>query len=178
MIKRAYDFIDRTGEKYITNQGYPIKIIEYFNNSNCTVQFECGYIRKRISYFNIKNGAVKNHYHPSVYGVGYIGVGKYKTKENKKPTLMYDCWKGVIRRCYNEKERNKNPSYKNTTICEKWKCFQVFGAWYEQNFKYYMQDWELDKDILIKGNKIYSPTTCAFVPTDVNGLFINRKRGR
>lgn len=31
---------NRVGEKYVTNQGYEIEIIEYFKSSNCTVKFE------------------------------------------------------------------------------------------------------------------------------------------
>ena len=37
----------------------------------------------------------------------------------------------------------------------------------------------LDKDILIKGNTVYSPNTCCFVPNRINVLFTKRdsKRG-
>jgi hypothetical protein len=46
------------------------------------------------------------------------------------------------------------------------------------------QDWEgscLDKDLLVKDNKTYSPTTCLFVPEEVNKFiqdaFTNKRSG-
>jgi hypothetical protein len=35
---------------------------------------------------------------------------------------------------------------------------------------------QLDKDILIKNNKIYSPNTCVFVPSCINILFAKSRR--
>ena len=171
-------FIDRTGLRYLTTEGYWVTIIEYFNNTNCTIQFENGHIVLKSHHNNIKRGNIKNPYHRSVYGVGYFGVGKYKAMENRKMDKIYDTWKDMLRRCYDEACLKKQPSYKGCSVIEKWHNFQVFAEWYEDNYKPYDNKSNLDKDILVKGNKIYSPKTCCFVPVEVNCLFVKRKNGR
>ena len=67
----------------------------------------------------------------------------------------------------------KKPTYKNVTVDKDFYCFQDYGAWREDNY-YEVKDERmcLDKDILIKGNNIYSPDTCIFVPERINTLFI------
>ena len=64
----------------------------------------------------------------------------------------------------------RHPTYKDVTVCEEWHNFQNFAKWFEDN---YVEGFELDKDILVKGNKIYSPETCCFVPKEINSLFKN-----
>ena len=116
-----------------------------------------------------------------VEGHGYFGEGKYKSRdENGNKTKCYDTWRHMLTRCYNKKYKEKHPTYNDTTICEEWLCFQNFAEWYEDN--YYEIEGErmhLDKDILFKNNKIYSPETCVFVPQRINELFIktNKLRG-
>ena len=107
-----------------------------------------------------------------VYGKGYIGEGAYKSKENGKNTRAHKTWTDMLRRCYSSKYQEKKPTYIGCKVCEEWLNFQVFAEWYEEN--YYEipgQVMNLDKDILIKGNKIYSPETCCFVPQNINLLF-------
>ena len=43
-----------------------------------------------------------------------------------------------------------------------------------------MKDWQLDKDILVKGNKVYSAKNCCFVPKEINKLITkaNAIRGK
>lgn len=80
-----------------------------------------------------------------------------------------------MERCYSEKLKKKYLTYAECTISDEWLNFQSFAKWYDENF--YKVDGEvmcLDKDILIKGNKIYSPETCVFVPDNINKLFIKR----
>ena len=50
-----YNKINRVGEYHLTNQGYLAKIIEYFGNSNCTIQFENGSVVKNIHYSKLNS---------------------------------------------------------------------------------------------------------------------------
>jgi len=107
----------------------------------------------------------------SIYNIGFLGNGKYLSSGEYKN--IYNVWHSILRRCYgNEIKFN---SYIECTVDERWHNFQVFAEWYEKN---YIDGYHLDKDILIKGNKIYGPDTCCFVPTQINSLFIRAKNNR
>jgi hypothetical protein len=85
-----------------------------------------------------------------------------------------------MNRCYNEKYQEKRPTYLGCTVDSYFHNFQNFAKWYDENYyEIEGQRMELDKDILIKGNKIYSPETCVFVPQFINSLFVksDTKRG-
>jgi len=165
-------FIDRTGEKHITNEGYEIEIIECFGRQNCTIRFECGFVLKYRHYKEIKNGNIKNPYHKSVHGVGCIGVGPYKKATHIK---SYKTWSGMLERCYCEKSLFVRPTYIGCSVDERWHDFQNFSKWFEEN---YIEGYQLDKDILFKGNKIYGPDTCDFVPHKINSLFVRQSKNR
>ena len=167
---------DRVGEEYINNQGCKYKIIKYLGRHSITIQFEDGYISDSVRIGNIKTGGIKNPYFPSVVGVGYLGEGVYNPKDFP---LMYDSWTNILYRCYSKKFHKKCPSYEKCVIANQWKCFQYFGEWFEQNHNEdIMKGWAVDKDILQKGNKIYSPETCAFVPPQINSLFCKSTMSR
>ena len=85
----------------------------------------------------------------------------------------------MLQRCYSEKEHERHPTYIGCEVYEGWHNFQNFAKWYKDN--YYEVGNEkmcLDKDILFKGNKIYSPDTCIFVPETINKLFIKNDKNR
>lgn len=85
---------------------------------------------------------------------------------------IYCAWDRMLSRCYDEKVHKSHPTYKDCSVCDEWLVFSKFKAWMET------QDWEgkhLDKDILVKGNKIYSPETCVFVTRDVNAFMVDRQ---
>jgi len=177
-IEKPYN---RTGERYTTHQGYEVEIIEYFGALNCTILFDDS--NKTILYnqqfSNIRKKSLLNPYHPSVYGIGYIGVGKYKSKCSDKITITYDVWRGTIRRSYDKNHKEKYLTYINCSVVEEWHNFQNFAEWFEENYNpEIMKGWHLDKDILFKGNKIYSPETCCFVPQEINKLFIRSEKTR
>lgn len=167
--------IDRTGEIHITNEGYTIKIINCNGSKSCDVVFEDGTILTKVNYHQIKNGSVKNPYHKSVYGVAYLGTGCYTKHIKKVPTKCYDTWIGMIRRVY--KPNIKRPTYKNVTVCEEWHNFQNFAEWFHKNYdEETMKDWHLDKDLLSSDIKIYSPSTCCFIPPCLNTLISKKAK--
>ncbi len=73
----------------------------------------------------------------------------------------YQTWHSMLRRCYSPVFKKDKPTYEGCEVCEEWLHFSVFRKWYAANNK---ANWELDKDLLIPGNKTYSPETCIFVP--------------
>lgn len=100
--------------------------------------------------------------------LSYIEDGKRKRKQ-LWACPYYNKWSSMLTRCYSSKFLQKNPTYKGCSVCQEWLTFSNFKAWMET------QDWEgkqLDKDILLINNKIYSPETCVFVEQKVN-LFLN-----
>lgn len=92
--------------------------------------------------------------------IGIHGDGIYKAH-----TPCYETWRNMLARCYDESIQKKKPNYIGCTVTESWHNYQNFAKWYYDN---YIETYSLDKDILIKGNKIYSPETCCFVPNDIN----------
>lgn len=172
--------IDRTEEKNINNFGSEMVIVEYRTNKDIDVYFpEYDCTVKNREYKHFKNGKIKCPYERTLYEIGYIGEGKYKTTENGKNTRIYKTWKNMLRRCYSEKEHKRSPTYIDCTVCEEWHNFQNFAEWYENNYyEIEGERMELDKDILVKHNKIYSPETCVFVTEKINTLFTKRQNDR
>ena len=172
--------IDRTGEKNYNNFGSKMIIVEYRGALDIDVYFpEYDWTSRGIQYVNFKNGEIKCPYERRYFGIGYLGEGKYKTRENGKMTKCYNAWENMLRRCYSEKYHEKYPTYKECEVCEGWYNFQNFAKWYYDN--YYEVEGErmhLDKDILVKGNKIYSPENCIFVPHNINVLFTKSDKSR
>ena len=124
---------------------------------------------------------------PKLFGVGindveynvklYEECPKVNGKRYQK--LIWICpfyrkWQDMITRCYSEKSY---PTYAECSVCEPWMRLSVFKAWMETH------DWEgkqLDKDLLISGNNVYSPETCLFVEPRVNIFLVehDKRRGK
>lgn len=116
-----------------------------------------------------------------VYGIGSTGEGEYSSRINGEKTIQYEYWLQMLRRCYSEKYLKKRPTYEDKYVCDEWHNFQNFAKWFDENYyEVENQTMQLDKDILSKGNKIYSPDNCIFVPDRINSLFIksNATRGK
>ena len=111
-----------------------------------------------------------------IYGVGYMGVGMYSSRINGDLVGSYKAWKSMLQRCYSPKVQEKYRTYVDCTVVEEWYNYQNFAEWYEINYK---EGYHLDKDLLVVGNKVYSPVTCVFVPQNINGFLTdcNNTRG-
>ncbi len=132
-----------------------------------------------------KTSTVKNRL---VQGVGINDAGVIEIKEDcknqqngkRKQNLIWFCpfyrtWKSMLKRCYSDKHQEKHPTYKGCSVVEEWLTFSNFKAWMEQ------QDWkgkELDKDLLQKRNKIYSPETCIFIDAVLNKFITEHKTSK
>ena len=167
---------NRIGETHINNNGDKLTILNYKGNSRYLIKFEDNTEINGVRYYHIKNGNVKNPNAPIVQGVGYLGIGKYNSKEHY---LAYHKWGHMLQRCYSEKYQIKRPTYIGCSVSEDWFNFQVFANWFYDETNGYKEGYQLDKDILKKGNKIYSPETCCFVPQEINTLLVKNdsKRG-
>ena len=173
---------DRINNINYNSEGYQMKIIEYINTNNILVEFLDDYHAVvKATYSNFYNGKIKNPYVPNVCGVGRRG-NKYQTYINGKQTKEYVAWHTMIDRCYGEKGKKARPTYKNVTCCDEWLLFENFYEWLhsQDNFDKWINGnrYALDKDILVKRNKIYSPETCCLVPDYINTLFIRKESCR
>ena len=171
---------NRVGERFITNEGYIVEIVEYNRNDDLWIEFQDEHkARVHTTYKHCKSKSVKNPFHPSVFEIGFVGIGEYKPSENGKMSGCYTHWFSMMTRCYDSKHHEKHPTYIECTVCKEWHNFQVFALWYEENFYEIGNEvMQLDKDILVKGNKVYSPDTCIFVPQRINKLFTKRDNDR
>lgn len=168
----------RIGEIRKNKFGTEMEIIEYNCYRDITIIFKDEHktiVKTRYDAF--LDGRVNNPYDRRNYGVGYIGYD-LRDSEGKSNPKIFAIWSGMIRRCYSG-ESKKFPTYIGCTVCNEWHNYMNFKKWYDENY------WEvdgdsmcLDKDIFIKGNKIYSPKTCMIVPSRINVLFIKSNKAR
>lgn len=157
--------------------GTPMLIIEYNNYRNIVVEFQDEYkFTKRTWCSNFKNGRVKNPYDKTIFKIGYIGVGPHICVKDKEKNKAYSLWASMIQRCYIHTGKNKFPAYIGCSVVPEWHNFQNFAEWYNKNcYSIGSENLTIDKDILVKGNKVYGPNTCCLVPERINLMFVSKK---
>lgn len=169
---------ERLGETRLNKQGTTMKIVRYGSFDDIDIEFmdEFHYIKEHQTYSNFKSSGVKNPYDRTICGVGYIGVGEYKTGTDTKHTEEYQNWTCMIRRCYDEKLKERYSAYYGDCfVCEEWHNFQNFAKWWNENiYRVGTERMHLDKDILFDGNRMYSPSTCVISPQRINMLFMKK----
>ena len=163
----------KVGDYVRTNEGYVVLVTSIANSKNIKIQFENGY-STTVTSQNLRKGQVKNPFHPSVVGVGFTGKGKYKPTVNRKITLAYEAWRGILRRCYCPIFQKRNKSYIGCSVDVNWHNFQIFAEWFYENCKTGMH---IDKDLIKRGNRVYCSDFCSFVPPEINSL-IKTKSGK
>lgn len=107
-----------------------------------------------------------------------FGVGindDTETHTNNVESVAYRKWRTMMARCYSKNYHANQPTYIGCSVCEEWWLYSNFKKWHDQN---YIDGYELDKDLLLKNNKVYSPDTCCYVPKEINTLLLNCKKKR
>ena len=102
-----------------------------------------------------------------VAGVGH-NDGKYPSTNTKEHSL----WRSMLSRCYNESNLKRKPAYRGCSVSENFKNYTYFYEWCNNQLGFGKEGWNLDKDLLIKGNKVYSEDTCVFVPMEINNVIV------
>ena len=174
--------MSRVGERHKSLKYVDMLIKEKVNKDYFIVEFiDTGFTTKaQIS--KILSGNVKDHYAPSVFGVGITGNLRTKCSDGK--TLPdYQLWCGMLERCYSENYQSREPTYRGCSVSDYFKHYSNFKNWCTAQVGFNTIDnngrkFTLDKDILIKGNKVYSEDTCCFVPQEINMLLTTSKSRR
>ena len=161
------------GDTYTSNKFGDYEVIEYNGWNKIRIRFKnTGYERLTCS-SNINAGDVKDRYAKTVHGVGFLGDGKYSCGTHRE---LHSVWRSMIRRCYSTKCSNYNIyGARGVTVCDEWHNFQNFAKWYEDNYPKDGRKYDLDKDRLSVGIKVYSPETCCFLTHAENSIESNAK---
>ena len=153
------------------------KIVKYNDAYNVDVQFLKTGFKTSVQLINIKSGSIKDSYLPSVCGVGIIGA-KYQSKVDDVKTKEYELWTSMLKRCYSDTYKKQRPTYIGCEVSDNFKRYEYFYEWCHNQIGFGNEDWHLDKDLLIKGNKVYSEDCCVFQPNEINLLLTKSTASR
>ena len=171
------NYKDCVGNVYKSKSSGDFKIVKYNDSYNVEIQFlKTGY-KTVVHLGHIRNGYVKDPYSPSVCGVGVTGT-KYQAKINGVITKEYDLWHSMLQRCYSDAYQKKQPTYEGCEVSDNFKSYEYFHEWCNKQIGFSNQSWHLDKDLLIKGNKVYSEDSCIFIPSEINLLLVKNTASR
>ena len=157
------------------------KILKYNDSGNVEIQFLNTGFETVAQLGNIKSGKVKDPYAPSVCGVGVLGT-KYPSRVNGVKTKEYDLWYSMLQRCYSDVYKKKRPTYEGCEVSDNFLHYEYFYEWCHEQIGFGNDGngnpFQLDKDLLIKGNKVYSESTCVFLPQGINKVLTKRESMR
>lgn len=122
--------------------------------------------------FTVDDISVDTGARPTVLGVGINDVD-FCVSVDGKHIRQYTLWKSMLNRCYSEKFLVRSPSYGDCSVCDEWLRFSNFLVWCNCNPHYSSRDdsgrvFDLDKDLIEKGNQVYCPLYCDFIPHEIN----------
>lgn len=155
----------KAGEIFTSNDYGKYEILERIDSEHFKIRFLNTGFENVVSIASISYGDLKDYKAPSVCGVGFIGSNDLIKPADEK---SYICWNSILERCYAYHNLEHHPSYFGAMICKEWEDYSNFKKWYDEN---YIDGFQIDKDILLKHNIIYSPETCCFVPLEINTFF-------
>ena len=175
------NYKDCVGKVFKSKSSGDFKILKYNDVRNVEIQFVNTGFETIATLGNIRNGYVKDPYSPSVCGVGILGT-KYPPTISGRNTKEYMLWVDMLRRCYSDDFKKKQPTYEGCEVSENFKSYEYFHKWCHNQIGFSNQGNEnpfhLDKDLLLKGNKVYNEDSCIFLPQEVNTLLTKSTASR
>ena len=116
---------------------------------------------------------------PSMCGVGTVDVD-FQTCQDGKLIWQYKLWINMLSRCFRPEYKEAHQTYELATVCDEWLSFANFLGWCNKEVAYNGKPdgMSLDKDLIIRGNKTYSPEACSFVPKPINNLTLSSAAAR
>ena len=171
------NYKDCVGKILKSKNSGDFKVLKYNDYYEVEIQFLKTGFEATVRLGDIRNGNVKDPYSPSVCGVGISGT-KYPITIDGVKTKEYGLWKDMLTRCYSDTYQKKQPTYEGCKVSENFKSYEYFYEWCNSQVGFDVKGFDLDKDLLIKGNKVYSENTCIFIPREINTLLVKRKASR
>lgn len=160
----------KIGEVFASNFGTEYEVLEYLDCYNVKVKFlDLFGFEGWFQSDAVRKGGIRNPYDKTVHGVGYMGEGGAETVANKSRLVEREAWYAMMSRSYCPKFKSKYRKYSECTVSEDWHCYQNFANWMK-NQRFYGLGYYLDKDLLVRDNKVYSPDTCVLLPAYINQL--------
>ena len=165
MRRLPVDMIE--GSVFTTNTTGNLRVIKYIASAHVEVEFISTGTRRVAQADHIRRGKVRDKMYPSVYNVGYEGIGKHPIRIEGVRTKAHTVWHSMIFRCYGETLGLGKTYYKDrgVFVVDEWHNFQSFAEWFQANYEI---GYELDKDIKADGSNSYGPRTCCFIPHQEN----------
>lgn len=163
------------GDVFTNKEGCSYTVVEYNGSHHVKVRFnDDKAFEVTNTSTNVKLGVVKNPFYPTVLGVGFIGDGSHRAKYKGVNDLAYSTWVSMLIRCYSDKGYSRNSSYNDCSVATEWHNFQNFAEWIKTH-EHYGLGYQLDKDLLKDGNRVYGPEYCSLIPVEINSLIVRAK---
>lgn len=173
LLEKQQDIKGEVGDVFETTDGLFCKVTSVVKRTRY-VEFEDGF-QNHTTLANLKRGICKNRRYSRVWGVGINEKGKHAAQVDGVGTKIYDLWTAMLARCYGSSKTN---AYRYCTVDPRFHYFQDFAEWCTEQVGFNESDFMLDKDMLQRGNTIYGPDTCAFIPPEMNYFYKNTKKAR
>lgn len=165
------------GKVYPTKTSGELTIVEYISSVKVLIRFLNTGNERFARMGDINKREVRDKEAFPVYSFGIMDIPNELRRGQPEPK-EYKIWNRIRQRCYNENIQHLNPAYQDVSMSDKFMTYSYFKEWCNTQIGFNQDNWHLDKDILSKGSKIYSPETCCFVPNEINCALPSSKKVR
>ena len=154
------------GKTYVTNNFGEVVVEKYESASRVHVRFKNTGNVVITCMSTLRSRSLKDKQAPSILGFGI--VGEDIPSKGGVQDKAYGAWHGILARCLNPKTKAKQPTYADCKVHEDWQYYQNFKEWFYNQVGSGLEGYQVDKDLLVRGNLLYSADTCCLIPRDLN----------